>query len=261
MVDESAGSTTADPIGNGLDIASLLKGLGGAGATGVATGGLGFLAAIPSLWKMGAGLIQGLRANSLSGPRPTYAPPQYSIPPEVQQYLNKTQNRMIDPTLPGSRLTEDRLGAATSNAAEGVMQSGKSSGDVLNTISKVYGNQMDAENNLGVEGAKNYQGLVQKKDSDVNTALEYSAGYKDKKYAEDLGRYKEMFQINNLDPFMQSSAASSALGNASGRNIYGGVNDLSSLATLMAILKKTRGTNTETGSTTGGGGFPSTLGA
>ncbi len=217
---------------------SILKSLAGSAVAGAATGGIGWLAAIPSLWKLGASLFQHNKADSLTTQRPVYAPPSYSIPPEVQEYLSRTQNRLLDPNLPGQSIMEQKLGANTSNATAGVMESGKDSGDILNTISRIYSNQNDATNNLGATAAKNYQDLVQKKDSDVANALLTSAAYKDRKYSEELGRYKEMFQGNQLDPYNQSAAAASALRNASGQNAYGGVNDLSTIAMLMGLLKK-----------------------
>ena len=228
---------------SGFDWSSLI-GLG----IGAATGGVGTaaLAAIPALWKLGAGLFQGSKAKQLENtPRPTLNTPEYSIPPEIKQYLDRTQNRVNDPNLPGINQAEQKLGAQTSGAESGVMQSGHDSGDILNTISKIYGGQMDKQNDLNIASAQNYQGLVQKKDADVNTALLSSAEYKNKKYEADLNRYKGMFDYNQADPFAQAMGTSSALKNASGQNLYGGVNDLSTIATLMSLLKnKQKGTGT-----------------
>lgn len=189
------------------------------------------VSAIPSLFKLGSGLFQSSKARKLANGlnRPGYNPDQYQIPPEVQEYLNMTKNRIVDPRLPGQGLMEDKLSAITANAIPNITNP--------NQISDIYGKQMDNQVNLDIAGAQNYLGQTRQKESDVASALQYSKAAQDTKFAQDQSRYDKMFDYNQNQPFQDRSKAVQALTGAANQNIYGGLDDLSSLGSAIFMNK------------------------
>lgn len=192
------------------------------------------LSAIPSLFKLGAGIGQSIKARNMAEglTRPVLNPNPYQIPPEVAQYLNMTLNRQVDPRLAGQSIIEDKLGANTSNAVSDVTNRGGG----LNTLSSIYGKQMDATSGLGVEAAQNYQNQIARKQNDVGSALQYSAGQSTIKQQKDLERYMDMFKYNQAEPYSDRVKAISALREGGNQNIYGGLDDLSMLG-ATALFK------------------------
>lgn len=210
------------------------------GAVGSASPIGAAVSAIPALFQGISGIFQGGKARRMARDlkRPTLNPQQYNIPPEVAQYLNSTQNRMVNPQLAGQQTIEDKLGANTSNAASDVVQRGGG----LNTIADIYGKQMDATAGLGVQAAQNYQEQTAKKEGDVAQALQYSAGQNQYKQGQDLERYMKMFDYNQNQPYQEKSAAISALRDASNRNVYGSLDKLGMIG-AASLFKKNQGGN------------------
>ena len=207
-----------------------ILGIIGTGAASASPWGIA-ASAIPSLFKLGSGLFQSGKARRLANGlnRPNYNPDQYQIPPEVQEYLNMTKNRMIDPRLPGQGRMEDRLSAITSNAVPNITNP--------NQISDIYGKQMDSQANLDIAGAESYLTQTRDKENDVARALQYSKSAKDFKFGQDQSRYDKMFDYNQNQPFQDRSKAVQALTGAANQNIYGGLDDLSSLGSAIFMNK------------------------
>lgn len=199
------------------------------------------ISAIPSIFKLGAGLFQTADARKMAKnlKRPVYNPAEYQIPPEVSEYLNMTKNRIVNPNLPGQGLMEDKLSAITGNAASQITNP--------NQISDVYGKQMDAQSNLDISAAQSYLGQQQQKETDVASALQYSKAAKDTKFGHDLNRHDKMFDYNQNQPYQERAAAIQALRGSGNKNIYGGLDDLSLLGSSLFMGKNKR-------KSSGGGG-------
>lgn len=190
-------------------------------------------AAIPSLYKIGSGIGQKIKSNKINPNRPIYNPSEYQIPPEVKQYLSMTQNRLVDPRLPGQQATEDKLGAVTSNAAFDI----GATGGGLNAISSIYGKQMDETAGLGIKAAENYQEQKLAKENAVANALQYSAGQNAIKQNQDLQRSDKMFDYNQNQPYQKDINAKGALTQAANTNLFNGIDSLSTLGSMYLMDK------------------------
>lgn len=189
------------------------------------------LALIPSLIQAGQGIAQSVKANKIakSNIRPTYSSTPYKIPDEIKEYVARTK-AMMNTRLPGQNLMENKIDANTSNAIAAVQQSGNSSADIINSISGINGQQNDAYNNLGVQGATRYDALQ----GNVNNALLTSAQYKDRAYDINSGNKQAEFEYNQNQPYQARAAAASALTGAGQQNIYNGIQGASNIGTMMA---------------------------
>lgn len=216
---------TTDNASGGTDIMSLITGAIGMAASATPVGAA--LSAIPSLFKLGTGLFQNSQARGLARnlQRPKY--PTYNIPPEVLSYLKGSQLQALNTKLPGQDLIENKLSRSTSSGVHATQESGAGSGEILNNVSSLYGKEMDNVNDLGIKGAENYNANQDK----LNQALLTMANFKDKKFGEDL----KAFDYNENQPYQNTAASVSALRNASGKNIYGGINDLSSMGSMLSL--------------------------
>lgn len=189
------------------------------------------LALIPSLIQAGQGIAQSVKANKIakSNIRPTYSSTPYKIPDEIKEYVARTK-AMMNTRLPGQNLMENKIDANTSNAIAAVQQSGNSSADIINSISGINGQQNDAYNNLGIQGANRYDTLQE----NVNNALLTSAQYKDRAYDINSGNRQAEFEYNQNQPYQARAAAASALTGAGQQNIYNGIQGASNIGTMMA---------------------------
>lgn len=189
------------------------------------------LALIPSLIQAGQGVAQSIRANKIakSNQRPSYTATPYKIPDEIKEYVARTK-AMMNTRLPGQNLMENKIDANTSNAIAAIQQSGNSSADIINSISGINGQQNDAYNNLGVQGATRYDALQ----GNVNNALLTSAQYKDRAYDINSGNKQAEFEYNQNQPYQARAAAASALTGAGQQNIYNGIQGASNIGTMMA---------------------------
>lgn len=198
---------------------------------------------IPAAIKIFSSSDQASQAQNLSKGlnRPNYNNNPYAVPSEVEEMLTRARRRVADSRLPGASLIENKQDANTANAVAAAKETGASSNDVLNTISAIYGKQMDATNDIGVKSAINYQNRSDKNDAAVDSALGTSASFKDQKYRYDSGNYDKSFELNQLDPYKATAATISSLTNASAQNKYGAAEDLSTLGALLAQLNSAEG--------------------
>jgi len=159
--------------------------------------------------------VQGYKANQLGKtPRPTY-----EIPQAIQEATNSARYQAGMTRLPGQNIMEDRLGRTTSNALGDLKEVSNSPSQLGANIAKVYGNQMNAENTLGIQAGQNWQ--------NNQGLLRSQLGQ--------LGRYQDyQFDYNQNQPYQAKMAASSALREGAFRNLSAGVGDISKTGTALA---------------------------
>lgn len=108
----------------------------------------------------------------------------------------------------GQNNINQRLDQATANSLYDINQNSSSGVEALAALSGVYSNQMDAENQLGLNAAQDYQ----RRQMAVGNELNRYAGYQDKAW-----------DYNVNQPFQEKAAAAQALGEAGMRNKYEGL--------------------------------------
>lgn len=192
--------------------------------------------------------IQGYKANQLGKtPRPTY-----EIPQAIQEATNSARYQAGMTQLPGQNLMEDRLGRNTSNALADLKEVSNSPSQLGANLAKVYGSQMNAENDLVIKAGQNWmnnQSLLRNQLGALGNAQNYQ------------------FDYNQNQPYQNNMAARSALKEGSFRNLSAGVGDLSKTGTAYAAYLAAKGENegdspdnisSSKGSMGGGGGESNT---
>ena len=169
----------------------------------------------PAAINLGKSGVQAYQAKQLGKtPRPTY-----EIPQAVQEATNNAKYVAGMTQLPGQNIMEDRLGRNTSNALADLKEVSNSPSQLGANLAKVYGNQMNAENNLGIQAGQNWmnnQGLLRNQLTQLGQAQNYQ------------------FDYNKNQPYQNNMAARSALKEGSFRNLSAGVGDLSKSGTALA---------------------------
>lgn len=157
--------------------------------------------------------------------------PYYEIPKAITEATNNAKYQAGMTMLPGQNLLEDRLGRNTSNAIADIKNVSTNPSQLGANIAKVYGNQMNAENNLGVQAAQNWssnQGLLR---NQLNA----------------LGNYQnQQFEYNQNQPYQAAMAAKSALKEGAFRNLTSAGKDLGAIGVGIANYNMANGGNTQT---------------
>ena len=128
----------------------------------------------------------------------------------------------------GQNNINQRLDQATANSLYDINQNSSSGVEALAALSGVYSNQMDAENQLGLNAANDYA----RRQAAVNNELNRYAGYQDKSW-----------DYNVNQPFQEKAAAAQALGEAGMRNKYEGLKGLVGAGVMGMQMKNTQDTN------------------
>lgn len=169
----------------------------------------------PAAINLGKSGVQAYQAKQLGKtPRPTY-----QIPQAVNEATNNARYLAGMTQLPGQNLMEDRLGRNTSNALADLKEVSNSPSQLGANLAKVYGNQMNAENNLGIQAGQNWmnnQSLLRNQLGALGNAQNYQ------------------FDYNQNQPYQAKMAASSALREGAFRNLSAGVGDISKSGTALA---------------------------
>lgn len=177
----------------------------------------------------GINLVKAAHQNSLANDLNTKRP-YYEIPKAIQEATNSAKYQAGMTQLPGQNIMEDRLGRTTSNALADLKNVSNNPSQLGANIAKVYGNQMNAENNLGIKAAENWQ--------NNQGLLRNQLGQ--------LGRYQDyQFDYNQNQPYQNNMAARSALKEGAFRNLTAGVKDLAATGVGLANYNAANGGKTE----------------
>lgn len=192
------------------------------------------LSILPSLLKVGSGIGQLRAARKAESElvRPELSINRYLIPGQVAEVTGNTKRAALATDLPGQDLVESGIDAKIASLIGSAVTSGGQGGGALSAIAQAAAFGSGAKRDLGVEAANRYDELL----GDVNRALMTEAGYKDRKFALDQEAALKEFDYNKDQPFKSKAATISALRGAGNQNIYGAVNDLSTLGAMLALM-------------------------
>jgi len=109
--------------------------------------------AASSLYKMGTGISQGIKARKLAKtPRPTFQIPQAQINSLANARMMAAQNK-----LPGQGLMEQDMDRSMSNAIQEASRTATSGAQLTQAATSMGLGRMEAARKLGVEAAANKQ--------------------------------------------------------------------------------------------------------
>jgi hypothetical protein len=164
-------------------------------------------------WIAGAQLALGIGQNIASGIRRRKAKKnfqEFQIPGSAKAYLDKATSIASQRGVPGEDIYRNNALGSASRAVETAGRAAGSSSDVLNVLSKVYGqNYMDFEKNMAVSGEQAYQ----RNQGILTNAMKYMAGLE-----------QQRWQYNELYPYMQEMGAAGQVDAAGWGNVNNAVN-------------------------------------
>lgn len=213
-------------------LGALLKSIGTIGATAATASPVGQAAALglgaaSGIYQTISGIVQNRRSKQLQAQLDAQGQPQYQPSQALLQQVALTQNRYQNPNLTGYNRAQDRLALNTAQAAGMVAQGAQTSGDYVNAITNLYGNQVAGLNDLAIAGA-------QQQNQDFN-AYNQALG--------NLGQAQDTaFQINQLNPYLQKQQAAASQLGASNLNINSGINQIGSVANAFLTARTPRNT-------------------
>lgn len=203
------------------------------------------LAAAGSLYQLGTGIQQGIRARRLA----KADRPWYSIPTEISDNQKAAKNAYGASTLyglPGQgqmQAANDRSQASTMTAMQQAQQNPAS---LLAGYAALDQNAKNTNADLAVKAAQYRAGQMNATRGQMMTANNAMAKYKD-----------QAFNINYMKPYESRMAASSALRQAAITNVGSAIKGLGNLGAQVAA----RSGNNGGGTPSFGGGTPSGGGA
>lgn len=146
---------------------------------------------IPGAGSLYSSVRAAYKANKIKPQRPTY-----EIPKGIMGNLDVAQAQANSMRLPGQNIMEDNLRSIQSDSISQAQQSGSSSGNILDAITKITANSQAGLNNINLEAAK------QNFDAQQNLIAQNQnlADYQDKG-----------FQFNKVEPYLSDVARKQAL--------------------------------------------------
>lgn len=167
--------------------------------------GLGAISSIPQ-WLTGES--QEDRADQLSS---TLVRPRMSVPESQTRALTSAEEQAKMTRIPGQSAIEGRLDQTTANKIAMLERLGGGGPTTINAASRAFGDQMDAENRLGIEGANMYL-----RNQDVlRNELGKTADYEN-----------QAWNWNERMPYEQKAIAIQALKEGAMKNKFAGWNNI-----------------------------------
>lgn len=183
-----------------------------------------------AVYKIGEGISENVKAKRLSKtPRPTYAPPT-----AAEDALNLAKIRAARTTLPGQAMMENKIGATAANTIGALKEVSPTNASLLAGVSAAGANQGEQVTNLSIEAAR--QKAIN--EATLVSQLGTFAGYQDK-----------AFEINKYQPYINAMNKAAQLQAAGKEKIYGGIKDVSGIASVL--FGKPTDTNNKTGANMG----------
>jgi len=170
------------------------------------------IAAIPAIAQGVTGVYQTVKGNQLekqAGERP-----EYEIPEEVLQALEATRTRANQTRLPGQSAIESQIKASTASTAGRMSEAAGSSSELLGALAQAGLGEQQNMMNLGIKSAQ----LQDQRQAELIDFLKKMGSYRDKE-----------FQANEMNPWQEAMAASSAMKGSGMQNIFAGVSDVAGI--------------------------------
>jgi hypothetical protein len=149
--------------------------------------------------------------------------PMYEIPAAQQEALANARNLSYDRQLAGQDAMEAGLDEQLANTNAEIQNTASSSTDALGALIGANANRMRSQTALDTEAARDYE----RRQMALRGELGQMASFEDKKW-----------QLNELNPFMDKAAASSALTGSGLQNLFGAANSAVGMGLYQKELKK-----------------------
>jgi hypothetical protein len=165
-----------------------------------------------AIYKIAHGAHQRNKARKLAAQ--TVRPVMGRTSASIEEEQN-ARNMANTTRLPGQSYAENQIGAQTARANNAIQQTGGSTGEIINGLSNVNQDALNAANDLAYQGAQ----LNQRNKEMFNNVLENVSNDQ-----------KNIFDYNNNQPYQTKMLRAQAMQDASARNIDNGLNGLQDTA-------------------------------
>ncbi len=192
--------------------------------------GAALISAIPALIQLGTSVSQNEKAKKYAKAKRPFQ--NYPIPQPIIDNVNAAKLQAGVTGLPGQGTIEDKLRAGEATSDFNLINSQKSPAAIAAGIATNDKNFMNAESNLGVQGAQfkqSNQRVLAGANMDLARAM-------DQKYNKD-------WEWNDKLPYLQNMAAASAMKEASMRNSMAAFNDIAKIGSSAIDGGKTTDPN------------------
>jgi hypothetical protein len=167
----------------------------------------------PTAIKLGTGIAQTIKGNKMGKDNPR---PEFEIPTAAIEALNSARVGASTFGMAGQDLMESKLDQNLANTTSDILGSATSSTDALAALVKAGGNRMASQTDLDIAGAQDYEQRKRELRGELKGMAEWQ---------------NLEFQTNEMQPFLDKAAASSALKGAGMQNV---VNSLSEAGGTLA---------------------------
>lgn len=156
--------------------------------------------AVPTAINLGKAAVQGSKAKKLAQTER----PSYEIPEAVKQQVNQARYLASLRELPGQNVMENRIGSNIGKGVSELKNVSANPADLASNVAKMYSSGNDAINDIGLQAGQQWL----QNQSLLNQNLGMLGQYQDKQ-----------FDINQMQPYRNNMAASSALREGAFRNL------------------------------------------
>lgn len=182
--------------------------------------------ALPVLAQGGAALGQQLRGKKLSKQQQ----PMYQIPSAIKELVATQRNQYNDPNIYARQLADNQIDSGVGQGIYSAKQAGGGSNEVLATIAALTGNANAAKNDLNIAGARQSRDMAP-----ALTALGQAQN--------------QQFDLNKLQPYLQSQQAAQDNFAAARMNFGNAVNNTSKLIGQLGARDALRSSSGQGGGT------------
>ena len=123
---------------------------------GIGVGGI--MQGVASLGNLGLGIYNTIKGNKeYKKAQSFFEKNKFAIPESAKAALGVAQKNAQSVRLPGQDIAEAKIGQATASGLEQARRMSRTPSDMLMSLSNLYASQMNAEQNLALQGAQQYQ--------------------------------------------------------------------------------------------------------
>jgi len=177
--------------------------------------------AIPEIYKFAQGIKDKQLAKGFADKqRPLLDVP---IPQAILDSVRMAKNRAGIVGIPGQGTIQNKIDGNTSAGTRSLIETQQGGASAAAGIAALDANNNAATEELGVKaGTQNLADLA----AYTHTTLPMLAGY-------EADKFNKEWEWNQRDPYLQSMAAASALRNSGEQNMFGAIDNISSIATSL----------------------------
>ena len=168
-------------------------------------------AGVQGLLGIGRGIFGGIQTARANKALKNFKFPQYTIPGAYEDMMSLYKQRAAANELPGQSLVENKLGAQTAFGQRAAEKYAGTSGQALGAVTGLYGKQMDAVRDLGIQFAN----FKAQREGELARAQQIMAQAQDKQW-----------EINQWIPAQYKYNALQSMKQAGASNLWGGIQDV-----------------------------------